>query len=83
MPRPNMFSKPLSRELPRVRVSEDLFNLVQRVGTQYGIGVSDLVRACIAHTLNLKHENSDLIARMLRKAAEQEVVLLRENSGGE
>ncbi len=71
MPRPKMFSNPLVKELPRVRISEPMYAVVASVAGRYEISVSDLVRACIAHTLGLKlkHENSDLIARMMKGTA--------------
>lgn len=66
MPRPKKYRKLLERELPRVRVSKMMYEAVQTAADEYGLSVSDLVRACIAHVLDWPNENSELIVRMVR-----------------
>ena len=66
MPRPK-YRKPLDQELPRVRVSTQMYNAVQIAADEYNLSISDLVRACIAHVLGWPNENSELVIRMIRE----------------
>jgi hypothetical protein len=71
MSRTKMFSQPLTRELPRVRVSEPAYQVVRLTAQEYNVTVSDVVRACIADRLGFHYENSDFIIRILKKVAQE------------
>jgi hypothetical protein len=48
-----------------------MIRAVSLAAERHGVSVSDVVRACIAHSLKLYSENSDIVTRMFRKAARE------------
>lgn len=71
MPQAPIYSEPLDRVLPPIRCTENMAEAVSFAAKKHDVSMSDVVRACIAYSLKLHSENSDIITRMFRKAARE------------
>ena len=72
MPRPTTFGDALDKSLPRIRVTSLMFGKILSVSDELDISVSDVVRGCVAHVLGFEDQNSELVARRFRKAAQDQ-----------
>lgn len=72
MPRAPIYSTPLDGVLPRMRCTKEMEQAVAAASDLHNISVADVVRACIAHSLRMREDNSELVIRMFRKASESE-----------
>lgn len=71
MPTAPVYSQPLGEELPRIRCTEGMRQAVSFAAEKHGVSMADVIRACIAHSLKLYGESSDIVTRMFRKAARE------------
>ena len=71
MPQAPIYSEPLDEALPRTRCTKNMADAVYLAAERHEVSVSDVIRVCIAYALQLDKENSDIVARMFRKAAKE------------
>ena len=72
MARPTTFNQGLSKTLPRIRVTPLMLDKISSVSEDLDVSVSDVVRGCVAHVLGFEDQNSELVARRFRKAAQDQ-----------
>ena len=72
MPTAPVYSQPLNEELPRIRCTENMRQAVSFAAEKHSVSLADVMRACIAHSLKLYGENSEIVTRMFRKAAKED-----------
>ena len=68
MPRRPIGEEPFASALPKTRCSVELYEAVHKASKQLNISAADVIRASIAITLGVRIEETELIARMLKKA---------------